>query len=114
MPCNVDVATQEILKLSEEADPDGTRTMGVLTKPDLASEKATQDAIMDLVFGKRNPLRLGYYIVKNRSADDHTSTISDRCAQFKTSDSDSRPQRDILRHLLEERAQASIGYSVGG
>lgn len=80
MPCNVDIATQEILKLSDEADPDGVRTMGVLTKPDLANEKATQDAIMDLVLGKRNPLKLGYYVVKNRGADDSTSTISDRFA----------------------------------
>jgi hypothetical protein len=80
MPCNVDIATQEILKLSDEADPDGVRTMGVLTKPDLANEKATQNAIMDLVLGKRNPLKLGYYVVKNRGADDSTSTISDRFA----------------------------------
>ncbi|KAJ8119426.1 hypothetical protein ONZ43_g3617 [Nemania bipapillata] len=78
MPCNVDIATQEILKLAEEADPEGVRTMGVLTKPDLVNEKATQVAIMDLVLGKRNPLKLGYYVVKNRGADDSTSTISDR------------------------------------
>ncbi|KAI0394840.1 interferon-induced GTP-binding protein Mx2 [Xylariaceae sp. FL0594] len=78
MPCNVDIATQEILKMAEEEDPDGVRTMGVLTKPDLASEKATQDAIMDLILGRRNPLKLGYCVVKNRSADDETSTLNDR------------------------------------
>ncbi|KID97354.1 interferon-induced GTP-binding protein Mx2, partial [Metarhizium majus ARSEF 297] len=80
MPCNVDIATQEILKLAEEADPDGIRTMGVLTKPDLATEKATQDAVIDLVKGKRNNLKLGYCVVKNRSADDNTSNMSDRLA----------------------------------
>ncbi|KAI1458589.1 interferon-induced GTP-binding protein Mx2 [Annulohypoxylon moriforme] len=83
MPCNVDIATQEILKLAEAADPDGMRTMGVLTKPDLASEKATQDAVIDLVKNKRNRLTLGYCVVKNRSADDNTSTISDRLAAEK-------------------------------
>lgn len=77
MPCNVDVATQEILTLAEEADPDGIRTMGVLTKADLATERATQDAVIDLVEGRRNVLKLGYYVVKNRSADDNTSTTSD-------------------------------------
>lgn len=43
MPCNVDVATQKILKLAEEADPGGIRTTGVLTKPDLVTKRATQD-----------------------------------------------------------------------
>ncbi|XDG04757.1 hypothetical protein ABKA04_004372 [Annulohypoxylon sp. FPYF3050] len=83
MPCNVDIATQEILKLAEAADPDGIRTMGVLTKPDLAMEHATQRAVIDLVQGKRNRLNLGYCVVKNRSADDSHSSISDRLASEK-------------------------------
>ncbi|KAL4982799.1 Dynamin central region-domain-containing protein [Aspergillus falconensis] len=80
MPCNVDITTQEILKLAEEADPSGIRTMGVLTKPDLATEKATQDAAMDLLQERRNVLKLGYHVVKNRSADDDNSTLPARLA----------------------------------
>jgi hypothetical protein len=83
MPCTVDIATQQILKLAEMADPSGIRTMGVLTKPDLATETATKDAIIKLVLGKRSILKLGYYIVKNRNADDNNSTISDRIAAEK-------------------------------
>ncbi|KAL5000174.1 Dynamin central region-domain-containing protein [Aspergillus recurvatus] len=78
MPCNVDITTQEIIKFAEEADPSGIRTMGVLTKPDLATEKATQDAAMDLLLGRRNMLKLGYHVVKNRSADDNDSSIPAR------------------------------------
>lgn len=52
--------------------------MGVLTKPDLATEVATQDAVVSLVAGKGSTLKLGYYLVKNRSADDKTSTLSER------------------------------------
>ncbi|KAL4744044.1 hypothetical protein BDV11DRAFT_201469 [Aspergillus similis] len=76
MPCNVDITTQEILKFAEEADPSGVRTMGVLTKPDLATEKATQDAVMDLLLERRNVLKLGY----------HVSSIPDHCsiASLKT------------------------------
>jgi hypothetical protein len=48
--------------------------MGVLTKPDLATETATRDTIVDLVMGKRSELKLGYYVVKNRSADDQESS----------------------------------------
>ena len=80
MPCVVDVATQEILKLAAKADPDGIRTMGVLTKPDLATERVTQDAVLDLIEGRKNPLKLGYCVVKNRSGDDNSSTMADRLA----------------------------------
>ncbi|KAL2193820.1 interferon-induced GTP-binding protein Mx1 [Corynascus similis CBS 632.67] len=78
VPCNVDIATQEILKLATDADPTGLRTMGVLTKPDLATERATQQVIIDLVLGKRNDLKLGYCVVKNRSADDDLSSLQNR------------------------------------
>ncbi|KAK8009437.1 interferon-induced GTP-binding protein mx2 [Apiospora marii] len=77
VPCNVDIATQEILKLAEKADPAGVRTMGVLTKPDLATEEASKDTIRDLVLGKSSNLKLGYHVVKNRGADDRNSTLSD-------------------------------------
>ncbi|KLU91201.1 hypothetical protein MAPG_09723 [Magnaporthiopsis poae ATCC 64411] len=83
IPCNVDINTQEILKLAETADPEGVRTMGVMTKPDLATEKATQKAVVDLLSGIRNPLKLGYHVVKNRGADDEDSTLHDRLADEK-------------------------------
>src|SRR5688572_26633641 len=35
VPANVDLATQEILEMAKEVDPNGHRTIGVLTKPDL-------------------------------------------------------------------------------
>ena len=78
LPCTADVATQGILKLAEAADPSGVRTMAVLTKPDLATEAATRTAVIDLVLGRGGTLKLGHYVVKNRSADDTTSTLSDR------------------------------------
>ncbi|KAK1992733.1 interferon-induced GTP-binding protein Mx1 [Colletotrichum falcatum] len=78
IPCNVDIATQEVLTLANEVDREGIRTMGVLTKPDLATERATQQIVCELVEGKRHQLRLGYCVVKNRSADDETSTMKDR------------------------------------
>ena len=34
------------------ADSDGRRPVGVLTKPDLATETATRNAVMDLPVGK--------------------------------------------------------------
>lgn len=83
IPCNVDIATQEILKLAKDADPQGVRTMGVLTKPDLAPERATQQAIIDLIGGKRQDLKLGYCVVKNRGADNKSRNLRERDAAEK-------------------------------
>lgn len=58
--------------------------MGVLTKPDLASEKTTQESVIELVNGKHDFLKLGYFIVKNRGADDNLSTISARLEEETT------------------------------
>ena len=35
VPCNVDIATVGIIHDARQADPQGQRTIGVLTKPDL-------------------------------------------------------------------------------
>ncbi|KAK8122068.1 interferon-induced GTP-binding protein Mx1 [Apiospora sp. TS-2023a] len=76
IPSNVDPATQEILKLAKEADPEMKRTMAVLTKPDLNIERTTQQIAIDYVTGKRSDLTLGYYIVKNRGPDDMKKTLA--------------------------------------
>lgn len=80
IPCNIDAATQEILKFASEADPKGNRTMGVLTKPDLVTEAATRETVMELLHGRRSKLKLGYFVVKNRTADDSTSSAHQRTA----------------------------------
>jgi hypothetical protein len=77
IPSNVDPATQEILKLAKQVDPKMTRTMGVLTKPDLNIERTTQQIAIDHVNGKRSDLTLGYYIVKNRGPDDVNKTLEE-------------------------------------
>jgi len=44
VPANVDIATQEICQMAEDADPNGQRTLGVLTKPDLV-DKGAEDKV---------------------------------------------------------------------
>ncbi|KAK0616433.1 P-loop containing nucleoside triphosphate hydrolase protein [Immersiella caudata] len=76
VPCNADIANQAIIRLASEVDPEGQRTLGVLTKPDLAAaEMATMQAAADLVRGRRRDLKLGYCIVRNRGADDNSVTL---------------------------------------
>jgi hypothetical protein len=83
VPCNGDIANQKILTYAKEVDPEGKRTLGVLTKPDLAVENATKDVVLNLVRGKRRDLQLGYCIVKNRSADDTSSSPEERTRSEK-------------------------------
>ncbi|EHK17598.1 uncharacterized protein TRIVIDRAFT_160704 [Trichoderma virens Gv29-8] len=68
LPSNVDIATQEILELAKYYDKNGERTLGVLTKPDLVLEPSAQAAVCDLIQGKKRPLNLGYFLVRNRGA----------------------------------------------
>jgi hypothetical protein len=77
VPANVDIATQEILNLAAEVDSSGERTLGVLTKPDLV-DKGTEQDIMDLVQGKRNKLKLGYCVVRNRGQQDRAASSAER------------------------------------
>lgn len=83
VPCTGDIANQKILTYAKTVDPDGRRTMGVLTKPDLAIERATQDEVAKLVRGGRGDLKLGYCLVKNRGADDMGSSSEQRDRQEK-------------------------------
>ncbi|KAI6514562.1 hypothetical protein MCOR10_008575 [Pyricularia oryzae] len=77
VPANVDPATQEILRLAKEVDPNMKRTMAVLTKPDLAIETTIKQIAIDHVKGKKGKLTLGYYIVKNRGPDDAGMTLEE-------------------------------------
>lgn len=51
------------------------RTVGVLTKADLVKEQAVVQTLLQLVKG--NTLKLGYYLVCNRGADDDALSISE-------------------------------------
>ncbi|XP_074287055.1 dynamin-related protein 3A-like isoform X2 [Silene latifolia] len=66
-PANSDLATSDALQMSKEADPKGTRTIGVITKLDIM-DRGT-DACKFLL-GKVIPLHLGYIGVINRSQED--------------------------------------------
>ncbi|KAJ1566060.1 hypothetical protein HK405_011020, partial [Cladochytrium tenue] len=52
--------------LENQVDPDGARTIGVLTKPDTI-ESGTHDRWLSVMVGERYALKLGYWMVKNPS-----------------------------------------------
>uniref|UniRef100_A0A672ZRX0 Interferon-induced GTP-binding protein Mx n=1 Tax=Sphaeramia orbicularis TaxID=375764 RepID=A0A672ZRX0_9TELE len=66
-PANSDLANSDALKIAKEVDPQGLRTIGVITKLDLMDEGTDAKEILE---NKLLPLRRGYIGVVNRSQKD--------------------------------------------
>ncbi|KAK8008225.1 Interferon-induced GTP-binding protein Mx, partial [Apiospora marii] len=60
-----DVANQSIVELARKHDPDGQRTVGIITKADLIN-KGTERRLADLAMNRGNvKLELGFFLLKN-------------------------------------------------
>ncbi|XP_058214367.1 dynamin-related protein 3B-like isoform X2 [Rhododendron vialii] len=66
-PANADLANSDALQIAGNADPDGHRTIGVITKLDIMDRGTNA---RNFLLGKVIPLRLGYVGVVNRSQED--------------------------------------------
>ncbi|KAG7463694.1 hypothetical protein MATL_G00179330 [Megalops atlanticus] len=75
VPCNVDIATTEALRMAQDVDPEGKRTLAILTKPDLV-DKGTEKNVLDIVRNQVIPLSKGYIIVKCRGQKQINDKIS--------------------------------------
>ncbi|XP_066226249.1 interferon-induced GTP-binding protein Mx1 isoform X2 [Saccopteryx leptura] len=99
VPSNVDIATTEALSMAQEVDPEGDRTIGILTKPDLV-DRGTEDKVVDVVRNLIFHLKKGYMVVKCRGQQeiqDHvslTEALSRERAFFE--------DHPYFRELLEE------------
>ncbi|KAJ5175445.1 uncharacterized protein N7482_001322 [Penicillium canariense] len=80
VPANVDIATQEIIEMTRELDPDGMRTLRILTKPDLV-DKGAEEAIIELVEGKQESQGLGWVVVRNLGQKELQDPSKDRDAE---------------------------------
>ena len=63
------IANQEVFQLAREADADGKRTVGIITKCDLVP-KGDEEAAMKIALNEYEKLALGWFTVKNRSTQD--------------------------------------------
>jgi len=66
-PANIDLVNSDSLKLARQVDPEGKRTLGVLTKLDLMDAGTNA---LDILTGRAYPLRLGFVGTVNRSQQD--------------------------------------------
>ncbi|KAJ7269617.1 P-loop containing nucleoside triphosphate hydrolase protein [Mycena rebaudengoi] len=63
LPMTDDIENQKALRLAHQVDPEGRRTIGVMTKPDMLSAGSTKarDLWLDVIEGRRHVLHHGYY-----------------------------------------------------
>ncbi|WQF84839.1 Putative dynamin stalk domain, GTPase effector domain-containing protein [Colletotrichum destructivum] len=80
-----DIANQGIIKIAREYDPDGQRTVGIITKPDLINA-GTEAKLASIAKNKDSiKLKLGFFLLKNPSP-----------AEMKASSTKlSRPEREM-------------------
>ena len=67
MPARTDIEADLALDLIKDHDPEGTRTVGILTKLDLMNEGTNITAYLENKISKDLQLKHGYYGIKNRN-----------------------------------------------
>ena len=74
-----DYANQGILTKVRKVDPEGERTLGIITKPDrLPSGSGTETAFLNLARNEDIFFKLGWHVLKNRSFEEGASSFSER------------------------------------
>lgn len=75
VPAYVDMHNTEILQSAQDADPHGSRTVGIITKPDMV-DRGAEESVVDLLLNKTKHLKLGYHVVKCRGQEDLNKGVS--------------------------------------
>ncbi|KUJ18596.1 dynamin family protein-like protein [Mollisia scopiformis] len=74
-----DYANQKILEKVRDVDPEGNRTLGIITKPDgLPEGSISQKNFIDLANNEDIFFKLGWHVLKNRSYEESDFTIEER------------------------------------
>lgn len=73
-----DYANQKILKKVREVDPEGNRTVGIITKPDRIEGSGSKQAFLELAQNQDIYFKLGWHVLKNRSAAERDCTLGER------------------------------------
>lgn len=75
---------QQVTRRARENDPDGTRTLGLITKPDtLHQGSESEQAYFELAQNTDVKFRLGWHVVRNRDLNTRHATKAERDAAEK-------------------------------
>ncbi|KAJ3184495.1 hypothetical protein HDU87_003893 [Geranomyces variabilis] len=109
IPANKDFATNVVLQRAQKWDPEGDRTIGVVTKPDLVDE-GTEAAVIRMMQVHYKELKLGYYMVRNRSHMDLQNGVNLAAALAKEAELLSQPVWGALdaRQLGTQQLQTAV------
>ncbi|XP_063069871.1 interferon-induced GTP-binding protein Mx-like isoform X2 [Engraulis encrasicolus] len=106
VPANVDIATTEALKMAKTVDPDGQRSLGILTKPDLV-DKGAEEGVVNTLRNEVIPLKKGYMVVKCRGQLD----INDNMTLTKALDKERKFFTDHTHfNIFLDEGRASIPH----
>jgi len=74
-----DYANQIVLKRAKEADPEGSRTLGIITKPDtLSAGSASETDFVNLAKNKDIYFKLGWHVLRNRNYEERDCSFEER------------------------------------
>ncbi|KAG6848187.1 hypothetical protein H0H93_002553 [Arthromyces matolae] len=115
-----DIENQKALRLAHQEDPDGRRTIGVMTKPDMltAGSKKAKEIWLDIIEGRRHPLAHGYFCTRQpddvQRSENITPAEARRCETefFSTTapwSSSSLKDRFGTNHLVSALSKHLVG-----
>jgi len=74
-----DYANQKILTKVREVDPEGNRTLGIITKPDrLPAGSGSEKAFIELARNEDIFFKLGWHVLKNRKFEESSFSLEER------------------------------------
>lgn len=116
VPANTDISTQEIVQIAEDLDPEGERTLGIFTKPDIVDQGAEQ-TIVNVVAGRSHILKHGWCVVKNPSQRELLDPESDRHECEKNFFDSKEPWTSLPKDrvgiaALKTRMQRLLGHII--
>jgi hypothetical protein len=76
--CTTDYVNQVVLTEAGLVDREGTRTLGVITKPDRIQARESLEDFLQLGKNQTHPLELGWHVLKNRSSDEREYSWDER------------------------------------
>lgn len=116
-----DYSNQKILANVREVDPNGERTLGIITKPDrLDAGSGSENAFLALARNEDVKFSLGWHVLKNRKYEERGYSLQERKAAednfFRTSNWKTLPDhcrgidalRSRLSHLLFEHVKEEL------
>ncbi|KAF4207309.1 hypothetical protein CNMCM8927_003583 [Aspergillus lentulus] len=98
MDARNNLANQEVFSMARAADPQGARTVGIITKCD-ALEPGDEDGVLRIAKNEVERLKHGWYVVKNRSTMEIRDgvTIEERHARERVFFGTTAPWTDLPR-----------------